>query len=284
MTKNLIKNLLIKYWRKEFEEPLIREMFKFGIQKAKFERKNMLSISEIEERSKTLIGAVDVSIEKWEFLYDYVVYNHFKNFEEVWVFGDYCGLCIYRVWLTAKRQNVWRCWGCPLNNNGLCCDEWADCYAAFKKRSGGDFLYATRKLIDKLKQIKTDLEKKEREKQMTTQKEVEQAYKVLQESSGIQVGDTVKILRTPKERELGFYWYVGVEKERMIGNTYTVDSVDPYFIRVNGRGFNIFCVEIVEKAVPKIEVDIKINGVTSKLSDISEETLRNIWRNSYEIK
>ena len=116
-----------------------------------------------------------------------------------------------------------------------------------------------------------------KEKEMT----VKEAYQVMQaawvELYNIEVGDTVKVLRWFKSYELGFRYCNVSSYARKIG---TVREVENNAIKVkfekDGAYFPFFCLEFIKKAEPKIEIDVRINGKTAKLCDISEETLRNI--------
>lgn len=118
---------------------------------------------------------------------------------------------------------------------------------------------------------------------------IEEAYKVLQAEwvriNNVEVGDLVKVTRVPKQAELGSDVYYNTSKQKQVGNSYEVERFKPRYIVLNtGEGsaclYPFFCLELVKKAEPKIEIDVKINGVTSKLSDVSQETLLNIREKS----
>ena len=114
-------------------------------------------------------------------------------------------------------------------------------------------------------------------KEMSTK----EAYKVLHDewikSNNVEDGDIVKVLRTPKEKdELGSETWAATGVKNMVGREYKIDSVFSNRIVVDGWSWPFFCLEFVKKAEPKIEITVKINGKTSKLSDISKETLLNI--------
>ena len=108
---------------------------------------------------------------------------------------------------------------------------------------------------------------------------IEEAYKVMQAEwvrlYNVEVGDTVKVLRAAKTRELG--WGNSWEMVMNAGSEREVRSVSDGNIDLDdGYGYPFFVLELVKKAEPTIEINIKINGETRKLSDISQETLLNI--------
>ncbi len=119
---------------------------------------------------------------------------------------------------------------------------------------------------------------------------IKEAYKVLQAAwvklYNVESGDIVKVLRAPtKWGELG---YDGCEtdiKKQYIGKSYTVREIQQGMLVLEVSDgscncFPFFCLELVKKAEPVIEIDVKINGVTSKLSEVSEETLLSIREQS----
>ncbi len=86
--------------------------------------------------------------------------------------------------------------------------------------------------------------------------DLKEAYKMLQSESGIEKGDTIKIIRIPKEREMGWGLPFPDNVPNVVGNIFKVVEVDE-----NGaRGIKIkyeddyhfwvpfFVCEIVEKA------------------------------------
>ena len=126
---------------------------------------------------------------------------------------------------------------------------------------------------------------KERKDMTLKEMKLKEAYKVLQAEwvklYNVEVGDTVRVLSAPKENdELGTVGCCESEgKKRMIGNSYEIlriNSGTVAGISIYGWVFPFFCLELVKKAEPKIEINVKINGKTAKLSQISEETLSNL--------
>jgi len=122
----------------------------------------------------------------------------------------------------------------------------------------------------------------EERKTMVELKTLEKAYKVMQaawvELHHVEVGDTVKILRGMGHNELGS---VGESCNWMTGKECRVSAIKDNYIALEQTGyFPFFCLEVVKKAEPKIEVTCKINGETMPLSTLSEETILNIRRSS----
>jgi len=115
---------------------------------------------------------------------------------------------------------------------------------------------------------------------------LKECYRKMQANCGIKKGDIVKVLRTFKTSELGSNasW---LEHKNLIGQMFKVKDISE-----SGRSFVLdiptspgyeeynlfpfFVLELVKKAEPVIEITVKINGVTRKLSDISQKTLLNI--------
>lgn len=91
---------------------------------------------------------------------------------------------------------------------------------------------------------------------------VKEAYRVMQAKCGIEVGDTVKIVRGYDGRWAKAVGFSGTglccEFNRIVGETRQVASVGTWHIGLdwNGRGSEIFapffCLELVEKAKPKL--------------------------------
>ena len=97
---------------------------------------------------------------------------------------------------------------------------------------------------------------------------LQEAYRVMQKASGIEVGDTVRILRKFKNCELGSdccTWDSGSSKKKMQGQTEKVNKVVSRSIWIDNYEFPFFALEIVEKA--KSEKMITVRG-----KEYSEET------------
>jgi len=122
-----------------------------------------------------------------------------------------------------------------------------------------------------------------------------EAYQHLQASwvrdNNVKVGDTVKVLRAPTTpEELGYGGLEVGEKRRYVGRTFEIIGLGMLGIKnlavvldVPDSRFNcfpFFCLEVVKKAESKIKITCEVNGKVSKLSDISEETLLKIRRQS----
>jgi len=122
----------------------------------------------------------------------------------------------------------------------------------------------------------------EERKTMVESKTLQEAYKIMQaawvELYDVEVGDTVKIIRDTKNNELGsLHGYC----DWMTGKECQVSSIGNNYIGLERAGyFPFFCLEVVKKAEPKIEVTCKINGETMPLSTLSEETILNIRKGS----
>lgn len=118
---------------------------------------DFLTPEQIKARSTTLKGALDVSIEKWQQVYD-ATPEELKLKGNAILFGTYCGVCQYE----RIRTGSYGCSKCILYNSedGDCCREWQD----IQDRWGDwpKFKKAVRILIDRLK--------RERDKIMKTHK------------------------------------------------------------------------------------------------------------------
>jgi len=119
-------------------------------------------------------------------------------------------------------------------------------------------------------------------KTMVELKTLQEAYKVMQaawvELYDVEIGDTVKIIRDTKNNELGSLlgycdWMTGKECRVLFIRDNCIDLE-------RAGCFPFFCLEVVKKAEPKIEVTCKVNGKTMPLSTLSEETILNIRRGS----
>jgi len=103
---------------------------------------------------------------------------------------------------------------------------------------------------------------------------VEEAYLVMQEASGIQVGDTVKVLRKAKDYEMG--WNNRWSDFMVVGQTLKVADISEDGIKLAGNFANIaryrypfFVLEVVKKAHT-----ITIDGKDIALSEESYKELK----------
>ncbi len=98
-------------------------------------------------------------------------------------------------------------------------------------------------------------------------KDLQEAYKLLQEHCGIKAGDSAKVLRAFKSDELGCYADCSEVKIKFIGKTFEVVSVFDRFIRLRTKthgvstDFPFFVLEKVEDAL--------IHGVT--MAEVNKE-------------
>lgn len=104
--------------------------------------------------------------------------------------------------------------------------------------------------------------------------ELKDAYLTLHNASGIEVGDTVRVLRKAKSYEMGWSNSWQVEMDGFIGGTFEVRS-DSKAMGIELRrlgysynlGFPFFCLEIVKKAA-KVKplsgkiVKVELDGVS----------------------
>ncbi len=87
---------------------------------------------------------------------------------------------------------------------------------------------------------------------------IEEAHKMMQDASGIEVGDTVKVLRLPKSHEMGFAFYASTDSSRLaeVGELRIVSKVSSKGIHLNvehlekaysGYWMPFFCLELITK-------------------------------------
>lgn len=90
-----------------------------------------------------------------------------------------------------------------------------------------------------------------------------EAYIIMQEASGIEVGDTVKVLRVAKTHEMGWDNSWVSRMEPTIGEIFVVDCLcnggEGIHNRGNDADYPFFVLEIVEKVVkrPTVKVGAK---------------------------
>lgn len=128
--------------------------------------------------------------------------------------------------------------------------------------------------------------------------DLQEAYKTMQAASGIEVGDTVKMLRMPlSDDEMGWQVKTGSIAEgssedyrthkRALGEECTVREIDP----IRGIGINypdngwdyapFFCLELISKGKPPIKigehtVEFTDNGLRVGCQEVSYKTLDEI--------
>lgn len=85
----------------------------------------------------------------------------------------------------------------------------------------------------------------EKEKEVDTAK----AYLVLQNDSGIKVGDKVKVLRKAKSYEMGWSQTWDREMDLCVGKEYIVKNVNSFGISINGLYFPFFVLEKRENVI-----------------------------------
>jgi len=105
-----------------------------------------------------------------------------------------------------------------------------------------------------------------------------EAYEHLQASwiklYNVEVGDTVRILRNMRFEELGCKGHNSIDAK---GLERKIDKIGPNYIHLDRAGYwPFFCLELVKKAEPKIEITCKVNNKAVPLNTLSEETLLNI--------
>ena len=112
--------------------------------------------------------------------------------------------------------------------------------------------------------------------------DIQEAYRVMQEASGIGVGDMVRVLRTFKREEMGSDCResnVNSAKISMLGRICKVraiesGSIDILADDIGGYSFPFFALKIVEKAnIPTPDKMITIDG-----KEYSESTIKEALR------
>lgn len=111
-----------------------------------------------------------------------------------------------------------------------------------------------------------------------------EAYKVMQEHCGIEVGDTVKVLREWKRGEMGFegVMYQPSTRPKFVGEECVVSEMRATNVVVEGMlgefcvSIPFFCLELVEKAKPKLPkgVTFEENGLTVGGTFVSLDTIK----------
>lgn len=105
---------------------------------------------------------------------------------------------------------------------------------------------------------------------------IEEAYRVMQENSGIEVGDKVRVLRKAKRHEMGWWNSWESSMDSSVGKVLTVLGVYDNGIRLTDYSikykYPFFVLEIVEKHNDKKKV--VIDGKEVWLSKESFEALK----------
>lgn len=105
-----------------------------------------------------------------------------------------------------------------------------------------------------------------------------EAYKVMSKASGIEVGDTVKVLRSAKTDEMGWdnCWmpnmYEAVGKEFEVSDDHCGSG---FYLSGTGYKFPFFCLEVTKKATKTKTVTI--GGVTKEISEESFKALKELF-------
>ena len=100
--------------------------------------------------------------------------------------------------------------------------------------------------------------------------ELQDAYAFMQKNCGIEVGDTVKVLRKAKNYENGWGTCWNDDMSNLVGKTFEVASYDTagFLDRKIACHFPFFVLELVEKALPKImigEHEVEFDDLNQKL-------------------
>ena len=97
--------------------------------------------------------------------------------------------------------------------------------------------------------------------------ELQKAYKTMQAASGIEVGDTVRVLRKAERREMGWQnsWWESMNGS--VGKSGIVAGVYCHGIRIEGINcpllYPFFCLELISKG----EAPIKIGEHIAKIDE-----------------
>ena len=84
--------------------------------------------------------------------------------------------------------------------------------------------------------------------------DIKEAYQVMAKESGINVGDTVKVLRKAQSKEMGWPTAWASDMDKMIGNEYTVVEIFNGVYHLDSLyWFPFFVLEKIESAKPAHE-------------------------------
>ena len=84
--------------------------------------------------------------------------------------------------------------------------------------------------------------------------DIEEAYQVMAKESGINIGDTVKVLRKAQSKEMGWPTIWDPSMDKMIGNEYTVVEIGDGEYQLDGLyWFPFFVLEKIKPVKPAHE-------------------------------
>ena len=85
---------------------------------------------------------------------------------------------------------------------------------------------------------------------------IEEAYQIMAKASGIQVGDTVKVLRKAYDNEMGWSEVWTDSMDMLVGNSFIVKEVTKNGIYVVNRtwGLPFFVLEVLKKGQPAYDL------------------------------
>ena len=124
---------------------------------------------------------------------------------------------------------------------------------------------------------------------------LQEAYKIMQDNCGIEVGDTVKVLRRAENKENGWNNNWGDYMDDHIGKEYIVTELAVGGIRLNNWCcFPFFVLELVKKA-PKLPYPVKITkdyacefkedgSIKVGCQDISFDMIEKVYNIAKEVK
>ena len=108
--------------------------------------------------------------------------------------------------------------------------------------------------------------------------ELKEAYMIMQENCGIEVGDTVKVLRKAKDNEMGWKDLWNFKMDSIVGEEAKVESLDGNGIYLHFNDthkrwwFPFFVLEIVKKKSKKKTVTLELTEEQlEKVKEMMEE-------------
>jgi hypothetical protein len=111
---------------------------------------------------------------------------------------------------------------------------------------------------------------------------LEEAYAVMQNSCGIDPGDTVKVLRSASSFKMGWRPFWNPEMDRMVGKNYKVTDIDKdKGVCLDSFWFPFFVLEKVSD--PKKDITITISGPDSVEKSTLSDVLFNFFEDEEEI-